>query len=131
MLAIVLVKLISSLVRPRSNWRPPELPPGNLKTSTADDGFWITSDQLNPATMLQYYYLVHGVQRMGQVPFQPDPDGRQFIYTGEKPDSVSVALADAALRSELPNENSPPLISTRLPTPRRSTSSPSHFPRAY
>ena len=130
-LAIVLIKIITSFARPRSNWRPPQPPAQNLMTSMADDGFWITSDQLDPATMLQYYYWVNGVRQMGEVPFQPGPDGRQFIYTGEKPDSVSVALAAAALRANLPEDSSPPIISTPSPRPRRSSSSDSHFPRAY
>jgi hypothetical protein len=99
-------------------------------TSLAEDGFWITGNQVNPATMLQYYYWVQGVKRMGEVPFQPGPDGRQFIYTGERPDSVSVAPAGAALNAD-PPDPIPPVISTPSFRPRRSTLDESHFPRAY
>jgi hypothetical protein len=131
MVLIVFVRIISGLVAPRSSGQRLARPPANLTTSMADDGFWITSEGLSPSTMLQYYYWIHGVQRMGQVPFEPGPDGRQFIYTGEAPDTVSVVLADAALSAVLPEQDSPPIIPTRLPTPRRSSSSTSHFPRAY
>src|SRR5262245_57952140 len=112
LLLIVLVKLISSLVHPRSNSRRPERPPDNLTTSTADDGFWVISDQVSPSTMLKYFYWVQGVQRMGQVPFEPGPDGRQFIYTGDKPDSLSVVLADTALPLGLAEGDNLPPIAT-------------------
>src|SRR5436190_947008 len=112
MLVTILAKLISSLSqkRPKRPWT--NRPPANLMTSMADDGFWISSDQVSPATMIQYYYWVQGVQRIGQVPFQPGPDGRQFIYTGERPDSVSVLLADAASPPDIENVSHAPSIST-------------------
>jgi hypothetical protein len=128
-IVIVLVKILSSLVRPGLQRRSRSVPP-TLVTSSADDGFWVSADQLSPETMLQYYYWVQGVRRIGQVPFQPGPDGRQFIYTGERPDNVSVTLADAALLADAAEQNNPPIISTPRPVRRRSSDT-THFPRAY
>ncbi len=127
----VLVKLFRSLSQSNVNRGWVNRPPPSVLTSTADDGFWITSDQLAPSSMIQYYYLLNGVRQMGQVPFQPGPDGRQFIYTGARPDGVSVVLPDQGHTDPGDGFSTPP-ISSWSSTPRRSSPTPStRFPPAY
>jgi hypothetical protein len=62
----------------------------NVLTEMADDGFWIVSCGANPNAMLHYHYWAGGVRRVGQVPFQPDPSGRQFVYTGVRPEQAAI-----------------------------------------
>jgi hypothetical protein len=109
-------------------------------TELAEDGFWIVSCPANPNAMLQYHYWAGGVRRMGQVPFQPDPNGRQFIYTGVRPEQATIVRIledDEDMSSALV----PPLIATQTtflgtsanddqdtPGP---TASPPSFPSAY
>jgi hypothetical protein len=40
--------------------------------------------------MIYYHYWAAGTRYSGQVPFKPEADGRQFVYTGRRPDQVSV-----------------------------------------
>ena len=108
----------------------------SMDTSSGEDGFWIEGEGLAPGTLLDYYYWVGGLRRAERVPFQPGPDGRQFIYTGSRPDRVSVApvqqrsvddsplLLGAALGSGTSWESSDD--SSSFPPP-----SSSSFPSAY
>jgi hypothetical protein len=130
LIAVMVFKLVRSVTGSGRNRRWMDRTPVDLMTSMGDDGFWISSDRVSPSSMIRYYYRVEGVQRMGQAPFQPGSDGRQFIYTGARPDSVSVALADPAAAG-VEDPNVPPPISTPFLPPERTSAPPSHFPRAY
>ncbi|QJE98279.1 formylglycine-generating enzyme family protein [Luteolibacter luteus] len=71
---------------PRPDPRPiPQAVPPVLKT---DDGFWIRGDWPE-GTALQVRYMVAGAVMMQEILYRPGEKG-QFIYTGNKPDSVSV-----------------------------------------
>ena len=103
----------------------------NLTTSIADDGFWISSDQTDALAVIQYAYWTGTLRKTGRVPFQPGADGRQFVYTGAKPDRVSAALAlaedDADDRGFARPLTDPPILPPTDPDP-----SPTHgFPSAY
>jgi hypothetical protein len=41
--------------------------------------------------MIHYHFWSAGVKHSGQVPFQPGNDGRQFVYTGARPEQVTIA----------------------------------------
>jgi hypothetical protein len=130
---IVLVKIVGALQRSNARNRFTGQPTPNLTTSMADDGFWISGDQVDPSGIIHYVYWSGAVQRAGQVPFQPGADGRQFIYTGARPDRVTVALADAAdagaelLERSRRMSSDPPVLESPDPTPAPS----SGFPSAY
>src|ERR1017187_6403280 len=62
----------------------------NVVTQLGADGFWIVSCPAEPASMIHYHFWSGGVKHSGQVPFQPGTDGRQFVYTGARPEQVSI-----------------------------------------
>jgi sugar/nucleoside kinase (ribokinase family) len=62
----------------------------NVVTQLGDDGFWIVSCPADPASMIHYHFWSGGVKHSGQVPFQPGTDGRQFVYTGARPEQVTI-----------------------------------------
>src|ERR1017187_2394910 len=66
----------------------PSLP--NVVTQLGQDGFWIVSWPAGPWGMVHYRLWMGGVKHSGQVPFQPGADGRQFVYTGARPEQVSI-----------------------------------------
>ncbi len=65
-------------------------PPVNVPTDPGEDGFWIVSCPADPGSMIYYHYWSAGTRYSGQVPFKPAPDGRQFVYTGRRPEQVSI-----------------------------------------
>jgi hypothetical protein len=64
--------------------------PPNVVTQLGADGFWIVSCPAEPASIIHYHFWAGGVKHSGQVPFQPGNDGRQFVYTGVRPEQVSI-----------------------------------------
>src|SRR5438132_11889010 len=58
--------------------------PLNVITQVGPDGFWLTS--FEPSSIIYYHYWAAGTKFEGQIPFQPGADGRQFVYTGVRPD---------------------------------------------
>jgi hypothetical protein len=70
--------------------RPPVFSQPNVLIEPADDGFWIVSCPASLDSVLHYHYWFNGVRYTGQVPYQPGRDGRQFVYTGNRPDQTSV-----------------------------------------
>ena len=64
--------------------------PPNLVTQLGADGFWIVSCPAEPGSMIHYHFWTGGVKHSGRVPFQPGTDGRQFVYTGAKPEQVTI-----------------------------------------
>ena len=67
---------------------PPPPPPRTVATQLAQDGFWLSS--FAPLSTISYHYWSAGAKYSGQVRFQPGNDGRQFIYTGVRPDEVAI-----------------------------------------
>ncbi|SRR6266536_4629544 len=63
-------------------------PPLNVVTQLGPDGFWLSS--FEPSSMIYYQYWAAGTRYEGQIPFQPGSDGRQFIYTGVRPEQVAI-----------------------------------------
>lgn len=54
-----------------------------------DDGFWINSD-LPMGTPIFLSYLINGVMEQQTLAYQPGSEG-QFIFTGHRPDNVSMS----------------------------------------
>jgi formylglycine-generating enzyme len=95
-----------------------------------DDGFWIHGDWPEGA-LLRLRYVVGGAETIADLAYRPGAEG-QFVYTGARPDSVSVVpdggdppplptLFDAPTSSEL---NRPTVRESRDPRPPV-------FPSAY
>jgi hypothetical protein len=74
----------------RRGSRPLQTSRTNVLTQMADDGFWIVSCAAQPDAMIHYHYWANGVRYAGQIPFQPGPDGRQFVYTGMRPEQAAI-----------------------------------------
>jgi formylglycine-generating enzyme required for sulfatase activity len=103
--------------------------PGNVRTVLADDGFWMEGSDINPGTLVSYMFLVHGIQQRGEAAYQPGQDGRQFVYTGDRPEQVSIIKTDDAT-------DIPPILSRRTHFEDHSTTiimggSSHRYPSAY
>src|ERR1043166_1456358 len=78
----------------------------NVITQLGADGFWLSS--FEPGSTIYYQYWSAGARHDGQILFQPGSDGRQFIYTGLRPDQVAVVRVESALGDVV--SNVPPMI---------------------
>lgn len=134
----ILVTLVRALTRsgpsPGAGWRGAAQ---KATTTLGDDGFWITSCAAAPSSLIQYYFWTNGVRKAGQVPFQPGADGRQFIYTGVRPESVAIVqigqpFEDDSSRWSIPLAGSAASFweSSNDASSSHSSAS-SHFPSAY
>jgi formylglycine-generating enzyme len=81
-------------------------PPMNVRprVRTVDNGFWIDPD-LPVGTHLLLSYLVNGVMEQQALIYQPGSEG-QFIFTGQRPDNVSI-LESGSQPPPLPPEPTP------------------------
>jgi hypothetical protein len=92
----------------------------------------------DPGSIVYYHYWSGGARYSGQVPFKPDADGRQFVYTGRRPDQVAVARIVEVDDDDLTASMIPPVIAagsaweppdiSSAPTP---PPAPPSFPSAY
>lgn len=104
---------------------------GPLSAPTpVDDGFWFTSDPTFEGTRFLYSYWLHDQLQQGHVMYQPGPDGQQFVYTGSRPERITLQ----AQPDEAPEAPPPVLPRYRdnddsSPTDRLLASGP--FPPAY
>jgi len=91
LVVVIIVIIVRAIARAGSGAAggiQPSLP--NVVTQLGDDGFWIVSCPADPASMIHYHFWSGGVKHSGQVPFQPGTDGRQFVYTGARPEQVTI-----------------------------------------
>ena len=70
-----------------------------------DDGFWIHGDWPD-GTLLRLRYVVGGAETMADLAYRPGAEG-QFVFTGARPDSVSV----------VPDGGEPPPLATLFDAP--------------
>ena len=136
----VIIGIIRSAARSGSRTAISRQPQTNVVTELAADGFWILSCPVTPSSLIYYYYWSGGTRHSAQVPYQPGTDGRQFVYTGVKPEQVVISrvvqqsddgpsdliipgiiAADAILNSSSSDDPGPP------PSPPPATG----FPSAY
>jgi hypothetical protein len=65
-----------------------------------DDGFWIRSDW-PPGSALSLKYLIGGMPMSQHITYQPGPEGH-YVFTGQRPDSVTVTAETAEPAAETP-----------------------------
>jgi formylglycine-generating enzyme required for sulfatase activity len=65
------------------------------RSRIADDGFWIEGGNVAVGTPLKCRYVVGGVNQEKDLTFESRPGG-QFVYTGQRPSSVSIIVMGAA-----------------------------------
>ena len=87
---VVITTIIRAVAKSASGSSGSARRPLNVPTQLGPDGFWMISCPANPGSIVYYHYWSGGSRYSGQVPFQPEGDGRQFVYTGRLPDQVSV-----------------------------------------
>lgn len=68
---------------------PPPPPRVSQSVRTVDDGFWINPD-LPTGTPIHLSYLINGVMDQQTLAYQPG-NGGQFIFTGHRPENVSMS----------------------------------------
>jgi formylglycine-generating enzyme required for sulfatase activity len=109
-LLIVFVRLVTrrsgnpTLYEPMLQRKMP--PPINVgpRVRTVDNGFWINSD-LPVGTPILLSYVVNGVIEQQALVYQPGSEG-QFIFTGQRPDNVSISEGGSQ-PPQLPPEPAP------------------------
>ena len=116
----------------------PSLP--NVVTQLGQDGFWIVSCPVEPGSLVHYHFWTAGVKHSGQVPFQPGADGRQFVYTGARPEQVSIVRI-LQVSEDVQPDIIPPILgaaatiwassSDDRPDVSSAPPSPPSFPSAY
>jgi len=98
--ALVVIPVIVAVIRAITKNGATGVMPGNLgssggsgplRTRIVDDGFWIESASLPAGTVLECRYSAGGKQNHSNVTFQGGAKG-QFVFTGSRPSSVSVAV---------------------------------------
>ena len=116
----------------------PSLP--NVVTQLGQDGFWIVSCPAEPGSIVHYHFWAGGAKRSGQVPFQPGADGRQFVYTGARPERVAIVrIVESS--DDMQPDIIPPILgasamiwgssSDDRPDTSSAPPSPPSFPSAY
>jgi formylglycine-generating enzyme required for sulfatase activity len=103
--------------------------PINVRTELADDGFWLLANATMTGYLIHYHLLAGDQERDGQILCQPGADGRQFVYTGARPEKVQI------MKTEATDDDVPPIISpgsdfsaTDIVTPVVISESLSHGP---
>ena len=114
--------------------------PPNVVTQLGTDGFWIVSCPAEPGSLIHYHFWTGGVKHSGRVPYQPGADGRQFIYTGARPEQASV-VSIMVPSDDIQPDPIPPILgaaammwgssSNNQPDTSSAPSSPPSFPSAY
>lgn len=110
-IVVIIVLLIRSLGRTVSTAARGRAEPLNVVTQLGADGFWLSS--FEPGAIIYYQYWSAGVAQGGQVVFQPGGDGRQFVYTGVRPDQVAVVRVESSSGELI--SNIPPVIQDDSP----------------
>jgi formylglycine-generating enzyme required for sulfatase activity len=64
------------------------------RSRIADDGFWVEGGDVPAGTPLKCRYVVGGANQEKDLTFEARPGG-QFVYTGQRPSSVSIIVMAA------------------------------------
>jgi hypothetical protein len=130
MILRAVIRAASSGDSPTRNSQP------QVTTQLGEDGFWVLDCPANPEDVIYYHYWVQGARHSGQIAFQPDNEGRQFVYTGERPDQASIVRIGTEAVDDSPSVL-PPVIGATSTLWQDDTPSPppshhsSSFPSAY
>ena len=108
-----------------------------IATETGEDGFWVISHGSAQNGFVKYLYWSGGIKHTGDVRIQTVPGGRQFVYTGVRPERVEiVACIGDGDESELLRQNPtshvvPGGILTDTSSDAAPSAGSSGFPAAY
>jgi len=136
----IVVAIIIAVVRAMRGRGPTTLggmaqSPLNVITQPADDGFWMQCGVIDPDAVVFFQYWANGVRHSGQVPNQPGADGRQFVYTGLRPEQVVIVrIVESADDDIVSPVIVGPVIDVSSPiwtAPDPSIPAPPQFPTAY
>jgi hypothetical protein len=141
-IGLFVIAIIATIQWARRMWSSPAgasgVPPVNVPTQLEQDGFWMLSCPADPGSIIFYNYWSGGARYSGQVPFQPGADGRQFVYTGRRPNQVAVTRIVEVDDDDLTGSIIPPVIAAgSVPEPPDTFSDPTpppappSFPSAY
>ena len=64
---------------------------GPLRTRLVADGFWIEADEVPVGTVIDCRYRMDGLEQQQAVTWD-SPAGGKFIFTGSRPESLSVTI---------------------------------------
>jgi formylglycine-generating enzyme len=81
---------------PRAGAPAAPLRPGGTapRSRIVDDGFWIEGGSVPVGTPIKCRYVAGGVAKEADLTFEARPGG-QFVYTGQRPSSVSIIVMGA------------------------------------
>jgi hypothetical protein len=86
----VIVVLLVIYLRKVRQATPPAVPsPEELRTWSAEDGFWIVAPDLPAGAVIRYRCRIDGQEREGQIEVMPRPPGA-FVYLGSRPSDVRI-----------------------------------------
>ena len=108
---------------------------GRVFTRIADDGFWITGENVAIGAPLVCRYQAGAGEQEVQIAFEPGPQG-QFVYTGQRPSNVTVVISNQVssfgppMMRNVAYPNAPLSSSAAAPMPTRPAPSPRN-PPAY
>ena len=130
-LLFIFVRALGRMARgvPAVPVAPQQMGPSRFTTRMGIDGFWIEGPADAAGQIVNYSYVVDGVNHKDQVAFTPGPDGH-YIVTGQRPQNVSMFVKGAVIGSTMESMHFNTRIDDDDDRPRRVTSTPS-FPRAY
>jgi len=94
LVVVIIVLIVRAVARSGSASGGFATPANAIGTQMGADGFWIFTCPYDPGSILHYQYWSNGQCRAGRVPYQPGADGRQFIYTGERPEQAAIVRVD-------------------------------------
>lgn len=94
-----------------------------------DDGFWFTSDSSRVGESFLYSYWLHDQLMQGRVVYQPDAEGRQFVFTGSRP--TRITLQEAADETDSHLSILTPQRRSETSSDPTDASTPTSFPPAY
>lgn len=87
-------------------WVPARVvPPSAVATEIQADGFRMLLTGVAVGELVRYSAEVAGQMLTDTIPYQPGPTG-QFVYTGAKPDSVTILGIASGSEHELPGQTS-------------------------
>jgi hypothetical protein len=68
---------------------PRPVPAAAARPRIVTDGFWLHSTNIRPGSTVRYRYRTGGATRIGEVEYEPGPQGL-FVYTGDTPNDVEI-----------------------------------------
>lgn len=131
-LLIILAKILRSVFQagPPALSRNASQPVSRSFSSIiGQDGFWMHADPSLIGSTIGYAFWFENQRRQGEVIFQPDRQGQQFIYTGSSPEQVEIlGVVDSEASQEATDIQEDSTVDSIPPT---ITPSRSRFPSAY